>query len=230
MCGRFCQSRSARAYAAYLGLDSPKEDRLGRFNVAPSQAVALAIQPAGAATRLVWCTWGLVPRWARDPQTLKTRPINARIESVAERPMFRDAWRRGQRGLVPADGFYEWREENGRKQPWFIRRRDGAPLLLAALWDTWGTQPMLTCTLLVGPPNALLATLHDRMPVIIAIEDGGLWLDARLPAAEVRRLTAPVSAGALEAYPVSPRVNTADHDGPACILPLTDRQRVPPPS
>jgi putative SOS response-associated peptidase YedK len=223
MCGRFSQSRPAGDYADYLGIDPPTEDRPGRFNVAPSLAIAVVTRradtPARGTKHIDWCTWGFVPHWARDPQGLKTRPVNARIETVADKPMFRDAWRRGQRGLVPADGFYEWRQENGRKQPWFIHRHNGAPLLLAALWDTWGPDRTPTCTLLVGPPNALVAPLHDRMPVIIPVDQADRWLDPHTPADTLNALTTPCPDGELEAYRVSDRVNRADYDGPECIAP-----------
>ncbi|MGE0080408.1 MAG: SOS response-associated peptidase [Thiohalomonadaceae bacterium] len=221
MCGRFSQSLPASAYADHLGLTEPVEDRPGRFNMAPSLPVAVITRRGTSSAHVDWCTWGFVPRWARDPHALKTRPINARIETVADKPMFRDAWRRGQRGLVPVDGFYEWRTENRRKQPWFIRRRDGAPLLLAALWEARGPDRSLSCTLLVGPPNPLVARFHDRMPVIVARDAADRWLDPNLSPEAIAAITAPCAAELLEAYPVSMRVNKPDNDGPECIVPVS---------
>ncbi|MFA5530139.1 MAG: SOS response-associated peptidase [Thiohalomonadaceae bacterium] len=226
MCGRFSQSKPASAYARFLAIPGETGDRTGRFNVAPSLPVAVVTRrgpwPNGTPTnRMDWCTWGLVPHWVHDPQTLKTRPINARIETVADKPMFRDAWRRGQRGLVPTDGFYEWRTEHGGRQPWFIRRRDGTPLLLAALWDTWGPDHSLSCTLLVGPPNERVARLHARMPIIIPRDALDVWLDAHTPADTLAAFAAPFPSVELEAYRVSTWVNRADNEGAQCIAPLS---------
>jgi putative SOS response-associated peptidase YedK len=137
--------------------------------------------------------------------------------------MFRDAWRRAQRGLIPTDGFYEWGVERGRKQPWFIRRRDGQPMLLAALWDRWerpGREPLESCTILVGPANALVAPLHERMPIIIPLPEVGLWLNRAASEDRIAELLRPFPPGELEAYRVSTKVNSAASEGPELVTPL----------
>jgi putative SOS response-associated peptidase YedK len=163
--------------------------------------------------------WGLIPGWAKDP-AIGARLINARAETVAEKPAFRAAFRR-RRCLVLADGFYEWQKSAKRKQPFFFHLRDDRPFAFAGLWESWeggDNSHLETCTILTTEPNDLVATVHDRMPVILAPDAHDAWLD---PAVEqpdrLTPLLRPYPAEAMDAYPVGPLVNSPTHDGPGCI-------------
>jgi len=148
--------------------------------------------------------------------------INARSETAAAKPAFRAALRR-RRCLVPADGFYEWQRREGRKQPYHMRRRDGAPFALAGLWERWeGPDGAIdSCALLTTAANELMRPIHDRMPVILDPQTFDLWLDPSMQDVErVQSLLRPYPAEAMIAYPVSPMVNNARNDNPQCVLPL----------
>ncbi len=240
MCGRIALHSDLdelrhyfRAEAAGLEAWSPS------YNVAPSQdIVALRLgsdsgHPGADRDRghreLVLLRWGLVPAWYDDPNT-GGRPINARAESAHLKPTFRDAfWNR--RCLVAADGFFEWRDIDGVRQPYYVRHRDGAPLGLAGLWERWrrGGRPAIeSCTILTTRPNAVVEPLHDRMPVIVAPGDHDTWLNPMLAdQAELARLFEPFPVEQLVAYPVSRSVNDPANDSPACIDP--EAYEPPPP-
>jgi putative SOS response-associated peptidase YedK len=198
--------------------------------VAPTQAVVTVTDDG--TRRLEEMRWGLVPRWAKDPKG-GARMINARAETLAERPAFRGVLRR-QRCLIPADGFYEWAEAaSGRmaKQPMYVRLRTGEPFAFAGLWDEWrppaGGEPLRTCTIVTTEANALLATFHHRMPVILAPEVEAVWLDPALTDPEpLRSLLVPYPAEAMEAYPVSPAVNAVANDDAQLVLPLAGVARL----
>jgi len=181
----------------------------------------LAARDDGAGGReLVTLRWGLVPAWAADPKT-GYRMINARAETVAEKPTFRAAFRR-RRCLVAADGFYEWSAVNG-KQPYYIHMADGAPFGLAGLYEHWEGDGRVieSCTIIVGEPNALIARIHDRMPCIVVPEDYGAWLDSG--SSDPRALLSllrPYPADKMAAYPVSRSVSNPRHEGPSLIEPL----------
>ena len=195
-----------------------------RFNIAPSQpvpVVRLAPQQPQPQRELVWLRWGLIPSWAKDP-AIGTRMINARAETVAEKPAYRAALRR-RRCLVAADGFYEWQRTGKGKQPYFIRMRDDRPFALAGLWEAWegpDHSSIESCTLLTTEPNELLRPIHDRMPVILPADDYQRWLD---PAAEeperLAPLLRPYPGGEMTADPVSTFVNSPANEGPKCIAP-----------
>jgi len=172
--------------------------------------------------------WGLIPSWCKDPSQLPLM-INARAESAADKPSFRGAMRH-HRCLIPADGFYEWRRSGASKQPFFIRRRDGGPIAMAGLWDSWlgadGSE-IDTGAILTTGANALMATIHDRMPVIVAPQDWQAWLDcAGTPPREVARLLRPADDDLLEAVPVSERVNAVRHDDAGLLAPLSEPLQV----
>jgi putative SOS response-associated peptidase YedK len=203
-----------------------------RFNIAPTQLVPIVRnhpgrdltiirQSAGDGGReLVAARWGLIPAWAKDP-AIGNRMINARAESVAEKPAFRAAFR-ARRCVVPASGFYEWRRRGkGPKQPYLIRRPGGAPLGFAGLWEAWTDretgEEVTTCTILTCPANMLMAELHDRMPVILDPADYDAWLDpGRSGGPELLR---PCPEEWLEAVPVSTRVNSPANDDETIIQP-----------
>lgn len=188
-----------------------------RYNIAPSQPVPVVIREGGER-RFLLVRWGLVPSWAKEmPQSLL---INARAETVAEKPSFRGAFRH-RRALMPADGFYEWKAEGrGPKQPYFIRRRDGAPFAMAALWEHWmdphGSE-LDTCAVVTAEANATLMPIHHRMPVILPEKDWGLWLDPAATEKELLALLRPAPDDLLEAIPVSTRINRAANDDPSLI-------------
>ena len=174
---------------------------------------------AGARLRLL----GARPHWAKE-KGIGNRLINARAESLAEKPAFRSAFKH-RRCLIPADGFYEWKPEGGGKQPWLLRLRGGAPFAFAGLWEHWTDpatrEPFESCTIVTTRPNELVATVHDRMPAILPRERHRLWLDpGTYDPVALGALLAPIPADAMEAFPVSKRVNSPVNEDPRCIEPL----------
>ena len=173
--------------------------------------------------------WGLIPPWVADPRKFSLL-VNARSESVNEKPAFRDAMRR-RRCLFPADGFYEWKDEAGRKRPHCIRPRDGAPIAFAGLWEGWmgpNGEEMETAAIVTTYANRELARLHARMPVIVPPEAFDLWLDCRaVNAVTAAALLVPAPVGLLDAYEISPAVNCTANDGPQLIEPLPSQASPP---
>jgi putative SOS response-associated peptidase YedK len=221
MCGRFSLSGSA---AVLLMQFNVREDVAwtGRYNLAPSQEVLTIVRPAGEGRQARRMRWGLIPSWAKDP-AIGSQLINARAETVAEKPAFRVSFRE-RRCLVLTDGFYEWEARGRRKQPWCIRMRDGLPFAFAGLWDRWADpagRVVETCTILTTTPNALIRPFHHRMPVILAPADHDTWLDPEIrDPARLLPLLAPYPPEGMVAYPVSPLVNNPANDSPACPMPL----------
>lgn len=210
MCGRFILSLQLDEIRRVLGVESPP-DWLPRYNIAPSQP---AMVVAAADMQAVWMRWGLVPGWAKDA-AIGTKMINARAETLAEKPAFRQALAR-RRCLVPANGFYEWQKLPGGRgtQPLCFTLKDGNPFFFAGLWENW-RQPdgadYLSFTLITCAPNSLMAPIHDRMPVILTPEQGQAWLAAPKPV-----LLAPFQAESMQMHPVSKRVNSPAAEGPEC--------------
>lgn len=225
MCGRYSLKTPADTLARHFRL-SKIPSVSPRFNIAPSQPIAVVRIPAPQDDReCVQVRWGLIPSWAKDP-AIGNRMIIARAETVSEKPAFREALARS-RCLVPADGYYEWqrRDRMGqRKQPFYIRLRDGRPFAFAGLWERW-TGPdgkaVETCAILTTEPNESLREIHDRMPVILDPNDYDQWLDPYLRQAQLLQpLFRPYPPEDMTAYPVNLRVNDPSHDIPACIEPL----------
>lgn len=221
MCGRFTLRTPASVIAEHFDLLEVLPFA-ARFNIAPSQPVAVVrVRPEDSrpARELTWMRWGLIPSWADDP-TIGNRLINARSETVAQKPAFRAALHR-RRCLVAADGFYEWRRVGARKQPYFFRMHDDRPFAFAGLWETWERPDhaaIESCTLLTTEANQLVREVHDRMPVILAPEDYARWLDpATDSSVELTPLLRPYPSEAMTAYPVGARVNSPTTDDPACI-------------
>ncbi len=217
MCGRFALIVDASVLADVFDVDPPRELR-PRFNIAPTQGVGIV--RAGADRDREWATvrWGLVPSWAKD-ESIGARMINARGETVAEKPSFRAA-ARSRRCLIPASGFYEWVTTDGGKQPHFIHFADARPFAFAGLWERWskGPEPLDSCTIITTTPNDLVATLHDRMPVILPRDRFDEWLaPSPLTAERLAELLVPHPAAGMEAYPVSTHVNRPANDDPQCI-------------
>ncbi len=222
MCGRFTLTDPDADLAVQFNL--PQIPSLQpRYNIAPTQSVAAVRVATEAAVReMVLLRWGLIPFWAKDPQ-IGARLINARSETVAEKPAFRHAFRR-RRCLVVADGFYEWQKQNGAKQPFYIHLRGSRPFAFAGLWESWKGEDdsvIESCTLLTTRPNELLDPLHNRMPVILQPKDYDPWLDPGVQDLEsLQALLRPYPSEEMEAYPVSRWVNSPDNDDLRCIQPL----------
>ena len=227
MCGRFTLHHSLEEieerFAAEVEADAKASDAEARYNIAPTQSVLTVTQ--NGARHLGAYHWGLIPSWAKDP-AIGSRMINARAETLAEKPSFRTALQK-RRCLIPADGFYEWQAApaKGPKTPMHFRRTDGALFAFAGLWDEWHApdgSPLRSCTIITTTPNAVAAPIHDRMPVILRPEDEALWLDASVTqAADLLPLLAPYPAEAMEAYAVSRSVNVPTVDDPELIAPVS---------
>jgi len=221
VCGRFTLTAPPTQIADLFDLDEAPDLR-PRFNVAPGQDVATVQQEPDGRRVLVPRRWGLVPGWAKDPK-VGSRMINARSETVAEKPAFRAAFRR-HRCLVPADGFYEWAPGGrGPKQPHHLRRSDHGVFAIAGLYERWrkGDDPWLeTCTLLTTDADATVAPIHDRMPVILPPSAWSRWLDPVVADPEALLALLAAEAGErLEAHPVGLRVNRPEHDDAGCLAP-----------
>ena len=191
-----------------------------RYNIAPSQPVAAIANTD--PPRLDHFRWGLIPSWAKDP-SIGNRLINARAETLADKPAFRSALKR-RRCLIPADGFYEWRKAGSGKTPMYIRMKSGEPFAFAGLWEAWsaaGDKTIVSCAIITTTPNALLEKIHDRMPVILKPEAYAGWLDPGEgdPGALAKWLK-PYPAAHMTAYAVSPLVNKPANDVPECIVPV----------
>src|SRR5215470_6429646 len=220
MCGRYAITSAPEAIRALLRyLEEP--DFPPRYNVAPTQPVPIVRIDAGAR-HFALVRWGLIPYWVKDPRNF-TPFINARGETVNAKPAFRHAMQR-RRCLFPADGFYEWRTDGTRKQPYFIRPRSGGPIAFAGLWETWSGpngEEVETACIVTTTANRVLAPIHDRMPVVIAPEAFDLWLDcARVDATTAAALIVPAPDNLFEAYEVSTAVNGTVNDSAALIEPV----------
>ena len=211
MCGRFTQRKPAKALEEHFGVEVPETQP--NFNVAPTQNV-LAIRAEGDGRDAARLKWGLVPSWAKDIST-GARLINARSETVTEKPSFREAFKR-RRCIIPADGFYEWQKMGGRKRPYFFRMRDDRPFGLAGLWERWaggGGEVLDSCTILTTEANEVLRPVHDRMPVILHPEEYSLWLKAdERERAMLKELLRPYPAEEMVGYPVGTLVNSPGHN------------------
>ena len=219
MCGRFTVTAEGDVVKSDFGLQEVPPGYEPRFNVAPMQDV-LAVIHDGAGPRAGWLRWGLVPSWATDP-SIGARMINARSETIDQKSAFREAFEK-RRCLIVADGFYEWQHIGGIKVPMRIRRRGGGLFAFAGLWERWSrpnTDPLITCTILTTTPAPSIASIHDRMPVILRPEDYSAWLARDIDADSLKPLLRPYDDEDLEAYSVSTFVNHAANDSPECIEP-----------
>lgn len=221
MCGRYTLRSKPSEIAAAFGLFDVPADLTPRYNVAPTQSVlAVVFDSAAGRRRLRPLVWGLVPPWADDPK-IGNQLLNARAETIAEKPSFRDAFAH-RRCLLVADGFYEWRRDGKAKQPFHIRRRDGRPFGLAGLFEHWqGNGRVIdSCTVVTTTPNELMAPLHDRMPVILDEADYTTWLDTnRGDVAQLQLMLKPAASQDWEAVEVGPTVNSARNETPECLAP-----------
>ncbi|MBI2764056.1 MAG: SOS response-associated peptidase [Chloroflexi bacterium] len=224
MCGRFTQERPTSELAEIFGAEDLAAGPGGRYNVAPTDDAVVVVERDERRAIKAY-RWGLIPHWADDPK-IGNRMFNARAETIATSPAFRDAFRR-HRCLVPVESFFEWRREGAVRQPFRIVRTDGRLLALAGLWSGWrdpGTDEVRrTFTIVTTTPNDLMRPIHTRMPVVISPEAWDRWLDPSLPdLAELQGLLVPAPNDDLEAYRVSRAVNSVRNDGPELIEPLPD--------
>jgi putative SOS response-associated peptidase YedK len=207
MCGRFALFASGEELRErYPFVEDAQIEP--RYNIAPTQPVKI-VRETDMGREMVSLRWGLIPSWARDPTT--TYPlINARAETVAQKPSFRAAFKQ-RRCLIPASGYYEWQKTDGSKQPHFIRPHGGGLFAFAGLWEGE------TCTILTTTANDLMRPLHERMPVILDPTAEALWLDTRADAISLHALLVPYPGEKMEAFPVSPWVSNPKYEGPLCL-------------
>ncbi|HEY0793669.1 MAG TPA: SOS response-associated peptidase [Chthoniobacterales bacterium] len=220
MCGRYRRTQKEEELAKLYGIKiPPARDVPISWNVAPQQDVlAVRRNPDSGERSLDALRWGLVPAWAKDPK-VGYRTINARVETVDTSPSYRSAFKK-RRCLIPADGFYEWKKVAGGKLPYAIGMADGRPFAFAGLWEGWQDPAtgewLRTCTILTGRPNALVRTIHDRMPVILPHDQQEAWLTASLSKGDLQ----PFPAEAMKAWTVSTRVNNPKNNGPDLAEPV----------
>lgn len=222
MCGRYRLSRRAEIIRDHFGIDT-EVDWSPRYNIAPTQPVATIHQHHSEPKReFSLMRWGLIPYWSKDAG-VGARMINARAETVAIKPAFREPLRY-RRCLVPVDGFYEWKRDGHGKQPYCFTSADDSPFAFAGLWDRWSAPDgtiVKSCAIVTTTPNALMADVHDRMPVILPADGYDLWLDPSIhDSASLCDLLKPFDSSAMHRFPVSTRVNKVENDDPDCSAPV----------
>ena len=212
MCGRFTLTTDIATVAKAFGVTQSLQAS-PRYNVAPTQEVVSILRNGSA--HMEWLQWGLIPSWAKD-EAIGSKMINARAETLAEKPSFKRLLR-SKRCLVVADGFYEWKKEQGGKIPMYITLKDGGPFAFAGLWDLWhgpDGRDIRTCTIVTTQPNALVSSIHDRMPAILSAHAREMWLDTALQDEQaLLPLLAPYPAEAMTARAVSRLVNNPKSEG-----------------
>jgi putative SOS response-associated peptidase YedK len=215
MCGRY--TLRSRGSAKFYGVPASELPFLvPRYNIAPSQDVPVILE-RGAERELGLFQWGLVPSWSKEPKGF----INARAETLEEKPSFSESFQR-RRCLIPADGFYEWARRGRSKQPYYFQMKDQSPFAFAGIWDKWQRDgaSITSCAIVTTTPNELLATIHDRMPVILTADTCDAWMCDDKDPRELKALLAPYPAAAIKSFPVNARVNSALVDEPALVEPI----------
>jgi len=223
MCGRYRLSRRKQIIEESFDTADWQDDWSPRYNIAPTQPVPVIRQhPKEPGRQISLMKWGLVPNWARDA-SIASSTINAKSETASERPAFRDPFKY-RRCLIPADGFYEWKRSGSSKQPYCFEVQNGEVFAFAGLWDGWKDadgQWIKTCSILTTLPNAVTATVHNRMPVILDRECYELWLDPSVTSVEViSELLKPFDARLMRCYPISAKVNHVANDDEECSRPV----------
>lgn len=215
MCGRYASSRGADYLVGHFAVEEPPEEELApSYNVAPTDPVYAVLQRSSGRLLKV-CRWGLVPSWAKDPK-VGARFINARQETLAEKPAFRSAYQR-RRCLVPADGYYEWKAEGKAKQPWYLSPQDREPLAMAGLYEVWQRE-LWTVTIVTTSAPDELGEIHDRTPLLVPRDAWPTWLDPSVE--DPGELLVPGVGGLLDAWPVSKDVGNVRHDRPDLVEPI----------
>jgi len=217
MCGRFTSLLSPELLAAIYAV-LPPEQLSPRYNISPTQSVLAVREEPSGGRYLSTVRWGFVPHWAKDI-SIGSKMINARAETVAEKPSFRTAFRQ-RRCIIPANGYYEWVQANDQKQPWYIKGHEDQPLSLAGLWEQWLSEDgskLETCAIITTAANELTVPIHDRMPLILPKQSISPWLDKNTSPGDLVGMLIPCSPEMLEAYTVSNLVNNSRFDSPSCI-------------
>lgn len=219
MCGRFTITLDPADLQEELGLEDFPADFIPRYNVAPTQPVAVARDATKPAVE--WMRWGLIPFWAKDP-SIGVKMINARAETLQEKPSFREAFNR-RRCLILADGFYEWQKAGGKGPsiPYYFHLAKSKPFFFAGLWDTWKDgegQPLNSCTIITCTANELVGTIHERMPVIFDVPKAWNWLKPASPI-DLQQMLQPYPPNQMVGYIVSTRVNSAGVESPELVHP-----------
>jgi len=224
MCARITLTTTGTEIADLFGLAYDiSQERPRRFNIAPSQAIPV-VRLTNGKRELTELRWGLVPSWANSEKARTGGHINARVETITEKPAFRAAFRL-RRCLVPTDGFYEWKQRGKKKQPYFFRKSGGGVLAYAGIWESWhGPAGVVeTVALLTVAANDLVKPIHDRMPAILSEDSFDLWLDSKETCAErLLPLLTPYPVEQMERWPVSDRVNAASVDEPTLVFPIPE--------
>ena len=214
MCGRFAQIDSEDKVMSAFDILQSEMILAPRYNICPSQRIPVIIQQDGFRS-LATREWGLIPFWAKEPKPM----INARAETAAEKPSFRNALRE-RRCLIPASGYFEWAKEEGQKNPYYIRLKDGTPFAFAGLWEEWTStegEIRSTCAILTIVANSLIKKIHHRMPVMLTPSRGAMWLELSEGAVSSEKLLRPFPADKMEAWRVSRKVNVPSFDNPDCL-------------
>lgn len=221
MCGRFALKIPAKKLAAAFQVEEVPAVE-ARYNIAPTQTI-LAVQQGPDGREAKWLKWGLVPSWAKDT-AVSARLINARSETVTEKPSFREAFKK-RRCIIPADGFYEWQRAGGKKLPFFFQMKDEGSFGFAGLWERWqGADKELieSCTILTTEANDILRPVHDRMPVILHPDDYKVWLEVDERKVDLaKELLQPYPAGEMRAHRVSAEVNHIRNQGDGLVKEVT---------
>ena len=218
MCGRYTITVDPGELAQRFNATLPPDPLQPRYNAAPSQNLPVLLNEGDRQIQML--KWGLIPHWAKNASDYNL--INARAETIEEKPSFRDALQK-RRCLVLTDGFYEWRKTPDGKTPMRITLKSGEPFAFAGLWETWKDpdgNPLRTFTIITTTPNDLMATIHNRMPVILSRADENMWIDNMPGVGAWRSLMRPYPADLMTAYPVSAKVNSPANDTPAVMAPL----------
>jgi putative SOS response-associated peptidase YedK len=218
MCGRYTLKTPADVLAERFDLDEYPSSLTPSYNIAPTQEVAAVVEE-DEKRKLELFRWGLVPSWAKDP-AIGNKMINARAETVSEKPSFRSAFKK-RRCLIVADGFYEWQKSDNGKQPFYIRMKDSSPFAFAGLWESWDKgEQIRSCSIITTDANDLMNEIHHRMPVILPPENYGVWLDPDFDEKEaLSDLLRPYPSEEMKAYAVSRRVNRPSNNEPSVIEP-----------
>ena len=226
MCGRYSLTTPVEALRRLFGFEGPAPNLQPRWNIAPTQSAPVIRLGGGGEREIKMLSWGLVPYWAEDAK-LQSHMINARGETVAEKPAFKQAFRQ-RRCLVPADGFYEWQTLGPKtKQPLLFKTADGAPFAFAGLWERWVPpqgEVLETFTIVNTAANEMMAQFHDRVPIVLSPADYAAWLD---PAVDARALIKAPPSDWLTFRRVSTYVNSVKHDDPGCQEPAPDAEPAP---
>lgn len=220
MCGRYVLKTPAKELASHFGLDEVIEV-VPRFNISPGTDIPTIRHSPEGKRVMHLLRWGLVPHWAKDP-SIGAKLSNARGETIAEKPSFRDAFKR-RRCLVPADGFYEWKIEGRQKQPYYFSLRSGVPFALGGVWESWQAPDgniLRTCCLITTGPNEIMLPVHDRMPVIVSPDDYEIWLAGE--SSDALALIRPYRTEEMLAWAVSKRVSRSVEEGADLVCPAGD--------